>query len=185
MRRKSLKFLSFSFLPAAAAGLVLACFPASGFAESTVQESGGIVRDKSAHGIEYMMGGVGIGEREIMENSAQDYNVKLSFAEKAGVFLAGIGVSVEDQKGTRLIDLTTNGPWLYVKLPPGAYTVTATFNGEAKRIQRLNVRDTGRTTRLLRWDLAEEFPLYANMKTQQKTGQERQFRTEATRARKG
>jgi hypothetical protein len=114
-----------------------------------------------------MTGGVGIGEREKMENWAQNYNLKLSFAEEAGVYLADVGVVVEDQRGKQLINMTSNGPWLYLQLPPGDYTVRATVNGETKQSKNVHLENGTRVTRIMRWDLPQEFPIYANMKTQQ------------------
>jgi hypothetical protein len=115
-----------------------------------------------------MTGGVGIGEREKMENWAQNYNLKLSFAEKTGVYLAEIDVVVENQSGKEMISMTTNGPWLYVRLPAGVYTVQATFKDQTKQVKKVHLENRARITRIVRWDLPEEFPIYASMKTKQK-----------------
>jgi hypothetical protein len=86
--------------------------------------SHGIIRAKTPQGISYMMGGVGSEERDAMESQTGDYNVKFAFAEKVGVYLANIDVAVHDRSGKQILDVTaTNGPWLYVRVPAGAYTV--------------------------------------------------------------
>jgi hypothetical protein len=131
-------------------------------AESLPDETAGIVRDKNEQGISYMMGGVGIGEREMMESLARDYNVKLVFAEEIGVYLAFVDVTVQDRDGKQVFSGVTNGPWLYLNLPTGNYMVKAAFDNETKQIN-LHVASDGRVARLMHWDLAEEFPIYARM----------------------
>jgi hypothetical protein len=133
------------------------------FAEPA-SEMSGVIRETSDRGVAYMTGGVGIGEREIMESWGKDYNLKLSFTEKSGVYLADVGVVVEDRNGNEMINITTNGPWLYLQLPPGSYTVKTTYNDEARRIENLRVSGGDRVRRVVRWDLPEEFPVYASMK---------------------
>jgi hypothetical protein len=61
----------------------------------SVQDVAGIVRGVTDQGFRYMTGGIGIGERETMQSWGRDYNLKLSFAEKVGVFLSDVKVSIE------------------------------------------------------------------------------------------
>ncbi|MGH7824180.1 MAG: carboxypeptidase-like regulatory domain-containing protein [Candidatus Binatia bacterium] len=140
-------------------------FTGSIFAASLPEEMTGIIREKTVQGVAYMTGGVGIGEREAMENWGKNYNLKLSFAEKSGVYLADVDVVVEDRNGNEKIKVMTNGPWFYLQLPPGAYTVKATFDGETKQIKNMRLPSGDRVTRVMRWDLEEEFPIYARMET--------------------
>jgi hypothetical protein len=143
---------------------------AAGFAISVSQNifavsaMSGVIRETSDRGVAYMMGGIGIGEREVMESWGQDYNLKLSFTEQSGVYLADVGVVVEDRNGNELINMTTNGPWLYLRLPSGSYTVESTYNDEMKRIENLRVSDGSHAQRVVRWDLPQDFPVYASMK---------------------
>jgi hypothetical protein len=111
-----------------------------------------------------MTGGVGSEERDAMESQAGDYNVKLAFAEKVGVYLADVDVAVHDQSGKQILDVTTNGPWLYLQLPEGTYTVRAAFNDKIQRISNLAVKPGQRTARIVRWDLPQDFPIYARSK---------------------
>ena len=139
---------------------------ARSFAQS-LTDGHGIVRAETDQGIPYMTGGVGIDEREQMESWAQDYNLKLSFAEKSGVYLADVGVVVEDRRGKQLLNMTANGPWLYLQLPSGDYTIKATVNGETQQIKNVQLQNDGHVTRIVRWDLPQEFPIYAGMKRNQ------------------
>jgi hypothetical protein len=164
--KAQIKFWPVLLLATSLALISPAWFAASVFAQSSPQGAHGIIRDKTDQGFAYMTGGVGIGERETMESSAQDYNLKLSFAEKSGVYLADVDVVVEDQSGKEMISMTSKGPWLYLQLPPGRYTVAATVKDRTKQIKNVLIENGDRIIRIVHWDLPEEFPIYANMKKQ-------------------
>jgi hypothetical protein len=142
-------------------------FTAVTSAESLEEQAAQVITGKTDEGVRYMMGGVGIGERDLMQSRAEEYNLKLSFAEKVGVYLADVDVVVEDRSGKKIISRKTNGPWLYLQLPPGTYDVKATFEGETKELKNVRVTSAARLTRVMRWDLPEEFPIYASMKMKQ------------------
>ena len=142
-------------------------------AQQALDDMPGVLRSKTDAGTAYMMGGVGIDERERMRKLAADYNLKLAFAEKAGVYLAGVDVIVEDQSGKEIAAITANGPWVYLRVPPGSYTVKAAFEGQSRTIDKVRTAAQGRAERILTWDLPEEFPIYADMKTHEAPGQQR------------
>lgn len=130
--------------------------------ESLAQESlpGVMITEgKTQGGFPYLSGGVSSDEREIIEELGKAYNVKLSFAEKRGPYLADVRVVITDAKGAEIVAMSTNGPLFYIQLPPGNYTVKATFNGVSKGISRLEV-PKGKTVRqTLTWDLGEQSDL--------------------------
>lgn len=82
--------------------------------------------------VEYMTGGVGIGERQAMEEMAKGYNLKVVFAKVQGNYLADIPVTIMKPTGEKVLETVANGPWLFAKLPPGQYTVKAIYNGQVK-----------------------------------------------------
>jgi hypothetical protein len=114
-----------------------------------------ISRGVTEQGLAYMTGGVGTDERKIMQSWAGDYNVKLAFAEMSGVYLSDVELWIE-KDGREIVHETSNGPWFYIKLPPGEYTVEATYEDETKQIKNLQVAKGARVARLLHWDLEEE-----------------------------
>lgn len=85
--------------------------------------------EASAHGVSVLSGGVGQDAQEAMRRAAADYNVHLLFATRQGAYLANVAYSISDQQGKQLAAGTSDGPWLYVKLPPGRYQLTAESNG--------------------------------------------------------
>jgi hypothetical protein len=81
---------------------------------------------KSEKGAPYMSGGIGVEERNQMRQAAKEYNLGLSFAGKSRGYLTDVGVVITDDKGKQILSAANTGPWFYVQLPPGKYTVKAT-----------------------------------------------------------
>jgi len=75
--------------------------------------------------IAYVSGGVGESARSEMRRIGGDYNLHLIFSEPTGAYLAFVDVVIEDERGRRMFDTTSQGPWLFADLPPGTYRITA------------------------------------------------------------
>ena len=87
----------------------------------------------------FMTGGVGIVERAKMRIMAETYNLKIVLADVSGAYLSRVPVAIFEEDGNKLLDIVTNGPWLYARLPDGKYTIKAAFKGnEKKRIIQMN-----------------------------------------------
>jgi hypothetical protein len=114
-----------------------------------------ITEGKANQGFPYLFGGVGSDEREAMEARAKGYNVKLIFAEKRGAFISGVIVELATAKGTEIVSLVTEGPWFYIQLPSGDYSVKATFKGATRQIKDLKVVKDKSVQQSLIWDLGE------------------------------
>lgn len=84
-----------------------------------------------------LSGGVGLDERQAMDAQASNFNLKLAFAAPGGEYFDNVGVMIARTNGAKVYEGTSEGPWFFIKLPPGRYTVAATMNG--KTIHR-NVR---------------------------------------------
>ena len=115
-----------------------------------------ITQGKTRQGFPYLAGGVSSNEREIIEELGKVYNVKLSFAEKRGPYLADVRLVIEGINGAEIIAVTASGPLFYIQLPTGSYTIKATFNGQTKEIKRLEVPKGKRIQQTLTWDLGEQ-----------------------------
>jgi hypothetical protein len=90
-------------------------------------------KEGSMHGVKYLTGGVGLDERAVMEKAAKgNYNLQLVFDEATGPYLADIKVDIQGKDGKKLVDMSTNGPWFFVELPNGQYTVTVTHDGKSE-----------------------------------------------------
>jgi hypothetical protein len=117
-----------------------------------------ITEGNTAQGFPYLYGGVGSDERDIMEEKGKAYNLKLSFAARGGAFLSDVKLVIADKKSGEIVSLVTDGPLFFIQLPPGNYTVSATFRNETKEIRALAVGKDKIVRRTLIWDLGGPSP---------------------------
>lgn len=115
-----------------------------------------ITEGKTGQGFPYLFGGVSSDEREALEERAKGYNLKLVFAEKRGAFISGAVIMIATTKGAEIDTMTVKGPWFYIQLPPGDYSIKATFKGQTKQINNLHVPKDKRVQQGFSWDLGEE-----------------------------
>jgi hypothetical protein len=87
-----------------------------------------------ASGAQVLSGGVGEGERAKLAEEARGYNLKLVFTMSTGNYIAEVPFQVM-RGGKTIVDETSKGPWAFVKLAPGSYTVKATYEGKAQTRQ--------------------------------------------------
>lgn len=85
-----------------------------------------------------LSGGVGDEEREAMKQEYDEYNLHLAFAEKSpeskkAEFVSDVDVAIRDAKGREVWQGKADGPMLFAKLPPGRYTVSASYEGKTKQ----------------------------------------------------
>lgn len=80
--------------------------------------------------VPYMSGGVGKDERQQLLQAAEGYNLKLVFHTKTeGAYLSHVKVSIRDPEGRLILRTVSEGPWFFVRLPPGSYDVSAEARG--------------------------------------------------------
>lgn len=86
----------------------------------------------SETGIEYLS--AGIGDDDGTEEISDKYNLKLVFAAQgSGEYLADVGITIENSKGTKILETVSPGPHFHVALPTGNYRITADFKGKVMR----------------------------------------------------
>ncbi len=84
--------------------------------------------------VAFVSGGIGESERNAMKTIKGDYNLNLLFAAKgSGEFAADINVRITDAKSNTLVETVTDGPYLFARLKPGNYIVTAEKDGKVMR----------------------------------------------------
>lgn len=84
---------------------------------------------KAQGNVSYITGGITVDERDAMKPLAKNYNLRMSFSLNVGNYIADVKVKIMSGKKT-VLDVVTDGPWLYVKLPVGKYTVMAEYEGK-------------------------------------------------------
>ena len=126
--------------------------PAPAVARNT---DSGMISSKTEQGYAFMSGGVGIGERNVMQRKARAYDLDLSFANRQGQYLSDIKVIIDNEHGKQIVDSTTTGPLFYIELPPGKYDVKATFDNKTEEVKNLNISKNHSTKELLHWNVPE------------------------------
>ncbi|MBK1642750.1 hypothetical protein CKO12_12900 [Chromatium okenii] len=104
---------------------------------STVQNTGGI---------RYVSGGVGESERNELKALSSQFNLHLLFATQgSGEYLSAVRVNILDARNTQVLTAESRGPWFYVQLPPGDYSLEVTPTGRRGQdeTQRQNVHLDG------------------------------------------
>lgn len=87
--------------------------------------------------VSWMSGGIGDDARDEMRKAKAGYNVHLLFIDRHGNYLADIPFSVAWRDGRKIHSGISEGPLLYLKLPPGAYQIAAEIDGawQTRRVQ--------------------------------------------------
>ena len=106
---------------------------------------------RRAGAIAYASGGVTEEDREALAAIAQDFNVKLVLATKAGAYVSDVDVVVTDEAGRRVLDAHADGPWFFARLPVGRYSIEASLNGRSMR-RNVTVAARRRSEVDFRWD---------------------------------
>ncbi|HEV2007521.1 MAG TPA: carboxypeptidase-like regulatory domain-containing protein [Burkholderiales bacterium] len=102
--------------------------------------------------VSFVSGGVGDDEAQAIKSMAANYPVEMLFVAKGNPnqYLANVKVLITDRTGNVVLDTTTRGPFLFAKLPPGRYSVSAEAEGGVKK---QNIQVTGARQRvMLLWD---------------------------------
>lgn len=117
-----MKLAKFASLVLFTAGLSLS---AIGHAATTATTNASTLQPRTYNGITYVTGGVGEEERNAMRQMGAQFNLWLWFATKGGgQNLADIHVTVQDRQAKQLLDVVSDGPWLFARLPAGTYKVS-------------------------------------------------------------
>ncbi|MCY1212742.1 hypothetical protein D9M68_411140 [compost metagenome] len=112
--------------------------------------SDGMPAPRDADGVRYLTGGVGQDEAAYLRKASGDYSVRLTFTGSAGQYLAGVDTHIYDSHGKQRFAAVSDGPFLFVQLPPGRYRIVASADGK-EREQTLVVPAKGGVSSTMRW----------------------------------
>ena len=101
--------------------------------------------------IAFLSGGVGQEEREALKQMGREYPLKLMFSNRKGEDLSDVTVKVLDQNDKTILTTVSNGPWLFINLPPGVYHLEASFRGNMKKIAEVNIEKEGQKVIFVQW----------------------------------
>ena len=109
------------------------------------------LKKERIEGISFLSGGVGLREREILNEMGKGYPLKMVFSNKKGEYLSDVVVKILDQNDRPLLTAVSNGPWLFVDLPAGIYHLDASIGGDRKRISQVRVEKGGQKVIFVQW----------------------------------
>ncbi|MGN6580844.1 MAG: carboxypeptidase regulatory-like domain-containing protein [Bordetella sp.] len=99
--------------------------------------------------ISYTSGGVGQDEEQAFKQQAPNWPLALQFSGAGGQYIADIHLSIMKRDGTKVLEAVSQGPFMLVKLPPGAYTIRAAYKHQK---QQKNVNISGHASVAFRWN---------------------------------
>jgi hypothetical protein len=109
-----------------------------------------ITRGKTAAGFHYMTGGLVFDERQAMERQSEPYNLKLVFGPRWSLFVSPVLLLIGDNQGRRVEKFMVRGPWFYIRLPSGGYTIVARIKDKFVLIRDVYLHENRRATYFVR-----------------------------------
>lgn len=104
-------------------------------------------------GVAYLSGGIGLDESSAIEAESRKWPLTLLFAIKSqqrAVYAADVQVRLLDGRGQLLLETTSDGPYLLLKLAPGPYVVEASLQGKTLR-QKVQLKPDSPARIVLVW----------------------------------
>ncbi len=81
-------------------------------------------------GLSYITGGVGIDEEQKIKEIGKDYTLQILVAQK-NKFLSDVAITIMDADNQLVLETKMDGPYIFVNLEPGKYTINAEGFGES------------------------------------------------------
>ncbi|MFP4251451.1 MAG: hypothetical protein ACOCY2_01050 [Guyparkeria sp.] len=105
------------------------------------------VEVREYQGTRFLTGGLGTAERAWLQEHGADYPVALQFSKgQRGAFVSAVDVRVRTPDDKTRFEATTDGPMLFIDLPEGRYTASASYKGEDREFS-LDVPANGQVSR--------------------------------------
>jgi hypothetical protein len=93
-----------------------------------------LTRSTSAQGRPLVSGGVSYEELQALHARRDDYSFwVVTAAKRSGAYLADVRLKIVDSDKRTVFEGLLDGPWLFIDLTLGRYSIEATFNGQTQR----------------------------------------------------
>ncbi|SDD85137.1 hypothetical protein SAMN05216345_11847 [Cupriavidus sp. YR651] len=80
----------------------------------------------------YLTGGVGQDEAAYLRKAGVGYSLRLIFTGSGWQHLAGVGAHLYDSHGNQRFAAVSDGPLLFIQLPPDRYRFVASADGKER-----------------------------------------------------
>jgi hypothetical protein len=111
-----------------------------------------VIKGTTLAGHPFISGGLSFDEQRAMERVAQPYNLKLVFSRRAGTPACPAFLVIGANNGRHIEKISLRGPWFYIQLPPGAYTILARFERRFVLIRDVYLWEGKQRTYIVRGD---------------------------------
>ena len=88
---------------------------------------GGLPQIQHQGDVSFVSGGVGLDESKALQQAQSHWPLSLRFTGPSSEFLADVKVRVVDAQNNEVLNTSSRGPYMLVKLHPGHYTVHAQY----------------------------------------------------------
>ncbi|MDR6446337.1 hypothetical protein J2794_002446 [Paraburkholderia terricola] len=88
---------------------------------------GGLPQVQQQGDVSFVSGGVGLDESKALQAAQSQWPLSLRFTGPTAEFLADVHVRVVDAHNGEVLNATSRGPYMLIKLRPGRYTVHAQY----------------------------------------------------------
>jgi len=126
----------------AAAALVL-------IATGVIAQAAPVLAEQQQGNVRFVTGGIGSDESAAIKAQMHDYPLALTLAEKSGEYVANVPVTIDRATGESVLHVNA-GPYLLVKLAPGSYRITATYQGHTQ-VRNATISKSGTTSLVFTW----------------------------------
>jgi hypothetical protein len=112
---------------------------------------GGLPQIQQQGDVSYVSGGVGLDESKALQQAQSQWPLSLRFTGPGSDFLADVHVRVVDAHNADVLNATSRGPYMLVKLRPGRYTVHAEYK-DRDQSKSVTVPANGTAKSAFYWD---------------------------------
>jgi len=123
----------------------------SGAVAPETESSSGMPPIRHQGNISYVSGGIGSGESAAMKAAQRHWPLAMLFIGPSSEYLADVPVSIVNAQGNEVLKTEARGPYMLVKLPPGQYTVKASYNGHPQT-KTIKIPNQGGARADFRWE---------------------------------
>jgi hypothetical protein len=92
-------------------------------------DGGGLPQELHQGDLTFVTGGVGLDESQALREAAPHWPLAMRFTGSGSDYLADVHVRIADAGGAVVLQADSRGPYMLVKLHPGRYNVTASYEG--------------------------------------------------------
>lgn len=111
---------------------------------------GGMPQTQRQGDVEYVSGGVGADESHALERARSQWPLGLNFTGSGSDYLADVQVRIVDSHNAEVLNATSQGPYMLVRVRPGQYTVRASYKGN-EQSKSVTVPAKGGTRSTFHW----------------------------------